>query len=204
MVASGVAEDASNRRRLTLGGVGTLVSIGIALWAVPGIHDRIAGTPEVEGVVKQLDSSLDFSASSRRRMSDVNVEVNHCRMRPAEAAQRVDLLVTQRRQRLLGDIEEIGTPSDEQAQTLIAQFRNAVNRSAEADDSYVAWLQSWDSNYDDIKSSGCSGIPFSGLAWDAFEDDDRAAGEAKSDFLRTYNPIAKKYEERANWQPTDF
>jgi hypothetical protein len=189
---------------LTLGGASLVVSTLIAIWAVPEVHDLVAGNDEVESVVKQLDTDLDYSASSRKQLAAVNVEVNHCRMRPAKAAERVDVLVTQRRNRLLGDIEEMGHPANEQAQTLITQFKTAVHRSAEADESYAAWLQSWDGTYDEIKANGCGGIPFRGLEWEVFEEDDQAAGEAKRDFLRTYDPVAKKYDERADWQATDF
>lgn len=206
IVDGDVAEDASHRKRwISVGGVASVVTIAVTLWNVPAVHDPIAGNDELESVVTQLDGSLGYAANARERMAAVNVEVNHCRMRPTKAAERVEILVTERRKRLLDDIEEMGDPTNEQAQTLVAQFRTAIARSAEADESYVAWLQSWDANYNEIKANGCAGIPFSrGLAWDAFADDDRAAGEAKSAFLHSYNPIAKKYEQRGDWEKTDF
>lgn len=201
-----MAEDASHRKRwISLGSVASFVGIAVTLWSVPDVRDRIVGNDELGSVVTQLDGSLNYAADARARMAAVNVEVNHCRMRPVKAAERVDVLVTERRKRLLDDIEKMGDPTNEQAQTLVAQFRTAITRSAEADESYVAWLQSWDAKYDEIKATGCAGIPFGrGLEWDAFADDDLAAGEAKTAFLRSYNPIAKEYEQRGDWGKTDF
>jgi hypothetical protein len=200
-----VTGDTSQRaKKVGLGSVLAVATFGLSVWQVPEVHDFVLGKDEVKRVVTLLDGSMKDAATGRRRMQELNVEVNHCRMRPARAAERVDLLVRENRKAVLDDISEVESTTDSEAQTLVEAFRKAMTWSERTDTAYASWLRSWDSEYVDLKEQGCTGLPFDGTAWQVFSDRDQSAGDAKTGFLNLYNPVAKKYGFRHDWKPPDF
>ena len=102
-----VAEDTSKRQpknRLGaiaafVGIIATLVGIVVSIITVPGVHAFVFGNDEVERVVTELEGSMADAGTGRSRLNALNVEVNHCRIWPAVAADRVDEFVTQQNHR---------------------------------------------------------------------------------------------------------
>ena len=203
-----VAEDTSKRGpRIGLGAIAAVVGIVAALVGtvvsiitVPGVHAFVFGNDEVERVVTELEGSMTDARTGRNRLNALNVEVNHCRILPTVAADRVDAFVTQNRVIVLSRLPDT---SDSEGRKLVSLFTQAMEWSRKADEQYAAWLRSWNAQYRAVKENGCT-IPFRGKDWELFKDYDGSAGRRKQFFLNAYNKSARKYDMRHDWKPTDI
>lgn len=200
-----VAEDTSKQgSRIKLGAivttVATLVGAVVAVITVPGVHAFVFGKDEVERVVTELEGSMTDAGIGRKRLRALNVEVNHCRIWPAEAADRVNKFVTQNRSSVLSRLPDT---SDSEARKLVSLFTEAMQWSIKADQQYATWLKWWNPKYRTVKQNGCD-VPFEGEEWELFEDFNESAKTRKQLFLRAYNKSARRYDVRRDWEPGDI
>jgi hypothetical protein len=142
--------------------------------------------------VSRVENLLVQSRQGRHEVSAALGDVMHCRLGPHAAIERLNR-VQRNRQSLLQQVAALSVPGNAGAERSSDLFQRAEQRSIAADWHYRDWL---------AKRTSCGRPkpnPDLHAAWAA----DKAATQAKRQFVAAFNPLARRFQRRS-WQATEF
>ena len=147
---------------------------------------------EVRALVGKVENFLVQSREGRREVSGAIDAVAACKLTPRVAAERLNR-VQRNRQSLLQQIAALSVPNHQQALRASDLLQKAAQASITADWHYRDWL---------LGRKRCGRPkpnPDLHAAWAA----DAKATQAKEAFLAAFNPLARRFKQRA-WNAREF
>jgi DNA-binding SARP family transcriptional activator len=184
------------RRRWALATVAAALLAGVAVAFVVvrnggSSPDRSAST-DLRTFVSRVENFLVQSQEGRRAAVAVVKGVEHCRLGPHAAIERLNR-VQRNRQSLLQQVAALSVPSEPGAERSSDLFQRAEQRSIAADWHYRDWL---------AKRTTC-GPPKPSADLHAAWVADKAATRMKRRFVASFNPLARQFHRRA-WSEYEF
>lgn len=196
---SAVAEAPVTRSRLrwTLAAVGSAALVAAAVVALAvarggGLSPDSAAGTDLQTFVSRVENFLVQSRDGRHEVSTAIFGVVHCRLGPRAAIERLNR-VQRNRQSLLQQVAALAVPADSAAGRSADLFQQAEQRSIASDWHYRDWL----------KTRTTCGSPKPNAALHAAVVTDRAATQAKQQFVAVFDPLARRFHRRT-WTATEF
>ena len=151
-----------------------------------------AATKDLQTFVFRVENFLVQSRTGRHEVSVAIQSVESCRLGPRAAIERLNR-VQRNRQSLLQQVAALAVPGHAGAERSADLFQRAEQRSIAADWHYRDWL---------AKRTTC-GRPKPNADLHAAWIADRAATRAKSQFVASFNPLARQFHRR-EWNAGEF
>ena len=149
-------------------------------------------------LVKVQNDILNQSQYGRSDIVSAVAGVNGMTMNPDDAATMIES-VQSNRQSLLDQLSAMTVPGDSRASNIHNLLQQSLQHSIEADRYYAAWMHRvYDYYY--TPSVGYQGHVPHDKNYDNALGQSSQAGSAKSSFVRIYNPLARYFGLRSNWQ----
>lgn len=151
--------------------------------------------------VIELEGILEQSSSGRGDLRAIFDDVAACRMTPEDAASQFESIMSNRGA-VLGQLDGVTAP-EQRSKRAMTSLRRALQASFEADRSYRRWVLNQEEWYY-TGVVGCAGgdMPKDD-AWDDGNASSVQASNAKKQFVKLFNPIARQFGKRT-WVATDI
>jgi DNA-binding SARP family transcriptional activator len=186
----------SSRRTLVVLAVVVLLALaagGAALaLALRGGGSSTKSDHELRAFVSKLENFLVQSSDGRREVAAAIDGTFKCRLAPAAAVERLNR-VQDNRQSLLDQLAALMVPDDAAAARSADWLQRAVHASIAADWHYRDWL----------RGRRRCGPPDQSPELRAALATDRRATQAKRTFLAAFNPLARRFDQKA-WMAGEF
>lgn len=142
------------------------------------------GGGDTAAAASQLDALLQQSHQARNQVVEATQGVSNCTMSPQDGINEVQAAIDLRLQVADGllsvDVSALPSGPD-----MITNLASALQSSVEADNDYIAWMNT-------VAAQGCP-VPSSDPSFQAASNASQSATAAKQTFINEWDPIASRY-----------
>jgi hypothetical protein len=180
--------------------VGTATS---AAWDFSRVVAAGRQQADMHAFLAKMENFFAQSSQGRQQIvSAIGQVQDHCSISPDQASQQISQ-VADNRQSLLDQASAVTVPQSPAARSILSNFQQALQHSINADNDYSAWMENLFIYYYE-PPQGCPGaVPTDNNYSNAVSEDSQASA-AKQALVQVFDPAARRYGLRADWQESDL